>query len=339
MYTLNTDIPYLWYSTINPVLYTFNRQAMNSLSNSGNLALSAPAYPDMISHFVNSQDVKNSSRQLYGRTLRQYFGWIEKNKLQHTEVTRKDVLRYKDELLAGGYSPLTVGSYITAVRKFYSFAEANKYYPNIAKEIKTPKKKQVFEKETLTERESAALNQSAKASKSLRDYAIINLLQNTGLRTIEIIRANVEDITIRNGKRILLVQGKGRDSKDQIVVLTESAYSPIAEYLAGRPKAKNNEPLFIGEGNNNRGQRLTTRFISGLVKETMKSIGLDDRRYCAHSLRHTVGTLLYAKTGRLDQVQIALRHSNPATSQIYARKAIETATIENNPLELLEGIF
>lgn len=293
----------------------------------------------IIMHFLQSQDVKISSKDLYKRTLTQYFNWVSRNSLQHRDLTRKDVIRYKEDLLGAGHSPLTVGSYLTVVRKFYSFAEANKYYPNIAKEIKTPKKRQVFEKETLTETESSQLNAWAKENKSLRDHAIVTLLQSAGLRTIEVIRANVEDLTIRNGKRVMLVHGKGRDSKDQAVVLTESAYAPIAAYLATRPKAKNNEPLFISESNNNKGQRLTTRFISGLVKDGLKAIQLNDRRYTAHSLRHTVGTMIYAKTGRIDQVQTALRHSNPATSQIYARKAIEVASIENSPLELLEGIF
>lgn len=293
---------------------------------------------EIIKHFIDSQDVKTSSKQLYTRTLRQYFNWIDTRGLQHRAITRKDVLQYKEDLLASGCSPLTVGSYLTVVRKFYAFAEANKYYLNVATEIKTPKKSQVFEKETLTEEESARLNAWAK-SRAARDFAIINLVQSTGLRTIEVVRANIEDLTIRSGKRVLLIQGKGRDAKDQLVVLTETAYKPIADYLATRPKAKNNEPLFISGSNNNQGQRLTTRFISGLIKEALQAIGLNDRRYTAHSLRHTVGTLLYSKTGRIDQVQIALRHSNPATSQIYARKAIQTASIENSPLELLESIF
>jgi len=291
-------------------------------------------------HFIDSQDVKASSKQLYTRTLRQYFNWIASRGLQHGDITRKEVIQYKEDLLAGGYSPLTVGGYLTVVRKFYAFAEANKYYYNVAKEIKTPKKRQIFEKETLTLVESANLNTYVKENKSSRDYAIVNLIQATGLRTIEVVRANIEDITIRNGKRVLLVHGKGRDSKDQVIVLTDTAYKPIAEYLNNyRQKAKNNEALFISASRNNKGQRLTTRFISGLVKEGLQKIGLDDRRYTAHSLRHTVGTLLYAKTGRIDQVQIALRHSSPTTSQIYARKAIEIANIENNPLELLEGLF
>lgn len=294
---------------------------------------------DMTRHFIESRDVKASSKQLYGRTLRQYFNWIESGGLRHGQITRKDVLKYKEDLLGKGHSPLTVGNYLTVVRQFYAFAEANKYYPNVAKEIKAPKKSQVFLKEPLTEEEGARLNAWTKANKGARDYAIMNLLQNTGLRTIEVVRANIEDMTIRNGKRVLLIHGKARDAKDQLVVLTETVYRTLADYLATRPKARNNEPLFVSQSNNNKSQRMTTRHISGLCKEGLRAIGLDSRHYSAHSLRHTVGTLLYSKTGRLDQVQIGLRHSNPATSQIYARKAILDKSIEHSPLELLEGIF
>lgn len=300
----------------------------------------APVTAEQITkHFIDSQDVKGSSKALYTRTIRQYFTWIAARGYKHNEVTRKEIIQYKEELLAGGHSPLTVGSYLTVVRKFYAFAEANKYYPNVAKEIKTPRKNQLFEKETLTDTESTQLNTWAKDKKSIRDYAIANLIQSTGLRTIEVVRANVEDITIRSGKRVLMIQGKGHDTKDQPVVLTESAYKPIADYLATRPRAKNNEPLFTCVSNNNAGQRLTTRFISGLIKEGLQSIGLDDKRYTAHSLRHTVGTKIYELTGRIDLVQMALRHSSPVTSQIYARKAMAVANIKNNPLELLEGTF
>jgi len=313
-------------------LTVINNQAVNVIQN---IPVTAE---EITKHFIDSQDVKPSSKALYTRTLRQYFNWINNAGLLQKDITRKDVLQYKEELLGGGHSPLTVGSYLTVVRKFYAFAEANKYYYNVAKEIKTPKKNELFEKEILSDTEGIALNSWAQ-SKSLRDRAIVNLIQNTGLRCIEVIRANIEDLTLRNGKRVLLIQGKGRDAKDQLVVLTDSAYKPIAEYLAIRAKVKTNEPLFTSSSNNSKGHRLTTRFVSGLIKDGLKSIGLNDRRYTAHSLRHTVGSKIYAITGRIDQVQTALRHSSPVTSQIYARKAIKDASINNNPLELLEGLF
>lgn len=300
---------------------------------------STPTADQVCRQFIEDKDVTRSSKTTYTRTLRLYFDWIRRNHLQHGEVTRQHILKYKEDLLNSGYSPLTIAAYLTIVREFYAYTEANKYYPNVAAGIKAPKKKQVFEKEPLTEDESRKLNAWARANAATRDYAMLTLVQATGLRMIEVVRANIEDLTIRNGRRVLLVQGKGRDAKDQPVRLTDPAHTAVAEYLATRPAAKAQEPLFTSRSNNNLGRRLTTQHVSGMIKEALRAIGLDDRRYTAHSLRHTAGTLVYAKTGRTDQVQIALRHSSPVTSQIYARKAIQTATIEHSPLELLADLF
>ena len=78
--------------------------------------------------------------------------------------------------------------------------------------------------------------------KSLRDFAIVNLLLRTGLRTIEAVRADVGDITFKANRRILRVWGKGHDTKDDFVVLTDKTYLPIKNYLATRKGAKANEP-------------------------------------------------------------------------------------------------
>ena len=187
-----------------------------------------PTLSQIVENFINSQDVKPSSKALYTRTLKQYFNWITKENIDLSQVTRIELLKYKQDLLDNGLSPLTVGSYITVVRKFYEYAEANKIYPNVAKGIKTPRRKQQFKKQALTiDLGSELLNHFEHKAK--RDYAIVNLLIRTGLRTIEVSRANIEDITFKSGKRILLVHGKGRDEKDNFVVLTDKAYQPIRE--------------------------------------------------------------------------------------------------------------
>ena len=95
----------------------------------------------VVASFISTQDVKESSRSLYSRTLSQYFGWLEETGRlpRFVTLTRQDVLEYKDSLLASGLSALTVSSYVVAVRKFYEWAEAEKLYPNIAKGIKTPR--------------------------------------------------------------------------------------------------------------------------------------------------------------------------------------------------------
>ena len=111
----------------------------------------------LVATFISAQDVKESSRKLYTRTLSQFFVWMEKAKKNLSTLTRQDILAYKDYLQDEALSSLTIGSYITAVRKFYEWAEAEKFYPNIAKGIKTPRRVQAFKKQHLTDNKSSEL--------------------------------------------------------------------------------------------------------------------------------------------------------------------------------------
>jgi integrase/recombinase XerC/integrase/recombinase XerD len=292
----------------------------------------------LVDAFINSQDVKLSSKNLYKRTLKQYFNWVDTTNYLLNEIARPQLLEYKDYLLSSGMSSLTVGSYITSVRRFYEWTEANKYYPNVAKGIKTPKRKQQFKKQPLLPAQATALLNFYQ-DKALRDYAIISLLLRTGLRTIEVIRASVEDITFKGGQRVLLVQGKGRDEKDNFVLLTDKTYQPIAEYLATRGNISSSEPLFTSTSNNSKGDRLTTRTISYIAKEGLKAIGLDERSFTAHSLRHTTAVNILRAGGSLETAQFTLRHSNPATTQIYTATLNEERRLQNSGEALIDSLY
>lgn len=293
---------------------------------------------DLVNNFINSQDVKQSSKLLYRRTLKQYFNWVDKKQYLLSEIARPQLLEYKDELLLSGMSSLTVGSYITSVRRFYEWTEANKFYPNIAKGIKTPKRKQQFKKQPLLPAQATALLNHYQ-SKASRDYAIISLLLRTGLRTIEVIRASVEDITFKGTQRVLLVQGKGRDEKDNFVLLTDKTYQPIAQYLATRSNVNNSDPLFTSTSNNSKGERLTTRTISYIAKEGLKAIGLNERSFTAHSLRHTTAVNILRAGGSLETAQFTLRHSNPATTQIYTATLNEERRLQNSGEALIDSLY
>ncbi len=293
---------------------------------------------NLVDAFINSQDVKLSSKNLYRRTLKQYFNWVDTTNYLLNEIARPQLLEYKDYLLSSGMSSLTVGSYITSVRRFYEWTEANKYYPNVAKGIKTPKRKQQFKKQPLLPAQATALLNFYQ-DKALRDYAIISLLLRTGLRTIEVIRASVEDITFKGGQRVLLIQGKGRDEKDNFVLLTDKSYQPIAEYLATRGNISSSEPLFTSTSNNSKGDRLTTRTISYIAKEGLKAIGLDERSFTAHSLRHTTAVNILRAGGSLETAQFTLRHSNPATTQIYTATLNEERRLQNSGEALIDSLY
>lgn len=301
------------------------------------ITVSPQRIEELVDSFINSQDVKLSSKLLYRRTLKQYFNWVNKKNYLLSEIARPQLLEYKEELLLSGMSSLTVGSYITSVRRFYEFTEANKYYPNVAKGIKSPKRKQQFKKQPLLPAQATELLNYYQ-DKALRDYAIISLLLRTGLRTIEVIRASVEDITFKGSQRVLLVQGKGRDERDNFVILTDKTYQPIADYLATRT-ATGSAPLFISTSNNSKGDRLTTRTISYIAKEGLKAIGLDERSFTAHSLRHTAATSILRETGDLEQTRLFCRHSNPATTLIYTETLKEERRLKNSGEAVIDSLY
>jgi len=293
---------------------------------------------ELVDSFINSQDVKQSSKLLYRRTLKQYFNWVTKKAYLLSEIARPQLIEYKEELLASGMSSLTVGSYITSVRRFYEWTEANKFYPNVAKGIKAPKRRQQFKKQPLLPAQATALLNYYQ-DKALRDYAIITLLLRTGLRTIEVIRASVEDITFKGSQRVLLIQGKGRDEKDNFVLLTDKTYQPIADYLATRGNVNSSEALFTSTSNNSNGERLSTRTISYIAKEGLKAIGLDERAFTAHSLRHTTAVNILRAGGSLEMAQFTLRHSNPATTQIYTATLNEERRLQNSGEALIDSLY
>lgn len=292
----------------------------------------------LVANFVSGLDVKESSRSLYTRTITQYFKWLQDEGKDINSLTRADILEYKDSLLSSGLSALTIGSYIVAVRKFYEWAEAEKIYPNIAKGIKTPKRVQAFKKQHLTDTKSGELLAHFQTL-SLRDYAIVNLILRTGLRTIEVVRADIGDITFKGERRILKIWGKGHTEKDDFVILTEKAYQPIKDYLETRKGAKQGEPLFTSNSRQNAGERLTTRTISKICKEGLQAIGLDGKEFTAHSLRHTTAVAILKHGGSITDVQEVLRHTSPVTSQIYTESVKEEMRLENAPEAMLDGAF
>ena len=297
----------------------------------------------LVARFIAEEDIAQSSRALYSRTLTQFFLWMERTgKLPLfalKQIDRTDILLYKDSLQEAGLSPLTIGSYMVVVRKFFTALESYNIYPNIAKGIKAPKKEKGFRKAHLTDSKSSELLKYAKENNTLRDFAIINLMLRTGLRTIEVVRADIGDITYKGDTRVLLVWGKGHDRKDNFVVLTDKAYLPIKEYLNTRKGAKAGEPLFSSESIRNRGGRLTTRTISGLCKEDFRAIGIDSHEYTAHSLRHTTACAILKHGGQLTDAQGVLRHASPVTTQIYTESIKEEMRLQRAPEAMLDAAF
>jgi len=272
---------------------------------------------DLVEKFLASLDIKPQSKVTYRKALKQYFNYIKSN--PGLKFNRSCVIEYKAYLISI-YSACTVSSYLTAVKEFYKFLEAEKICPNIAIGIKGLKCQRGSLKDALTINQvKCVLEKSGQKNiDEKRNYALINLLIRTGLRTIEAERANIEDIKQECGDAILFIQGKGRDQKDSFVVLTEATYEPIREYINFRNNAQPSDPLFVSHSNRNSDGRLTTRSISRIVKTAFIEVGLNSKRLTAHSTRHTAITLALLGGATIQEAQSFARHQNINTTLIYA---------------------
>ena len=146
---------------------------------------------------------------------------------------------------------------------------------------------------------------------------MLTLMITGGLRTIEVVRADISDLRNIGECTALFVQGKGREEKTEYIKISPEVERAIRTYLTKRGSKDESEPLFTSTSNNNAGQRLTTRTVSEIVKGRLKSAGYDSNRLTAHSLRHTAVTLSLLAGKDITEVQQFARHSNIATTMIY----------------------
>lgn len=272
---------------------------------------------ELLERFLAALDVKPKTKETYRKALNQFFYWRDSSGSDGS--TRAEILAYKNFLM-DNYAAATVSAYLTAVRSFYRWLEAEKVFPNIAAGIKGAKSAKGYRKDTLTKAQAKAILEGIDRSTNSgrRNYALVNLLLRTGLRTIEAERANMEDIRQEAGQALLYIQGKGRDSKDDFIILTPATLDPIREYIAATGGRKPQQPIFTSESHRNPGKRLTTRSISRIVKNTLRNAGIDSDRITAHSLRHTAITFSLLNGATLQEAQAMARHSNIQTTLVYA---------------------
>lgn len=285
----------------------------------------------LMQKFIDALDVdSDNSRNTYKRQIKQFFQYLSETGLINSmnKLTVDDIVKYK-HFLSERVSTTTANGYLTAVRKFYAWLEAKRIFPNIAKTVKNFKKDKGHKRDDLSilQVKKILAEVRREKEKGLRDYAIINLMARTGLRDIEVSRAQIKDIRQKGGETVLYIQGKGRSSKSEFVVLTEGSLKPIQEYLQERPSCNSEEPLFTSIANRNKGQAMTTRSISRLVKEVMRKAGITSSKISAHSLRHTAITLAIDNGASLVEAQAMARHSDPKTTMQYFhnKKRIENA--------------
>lgn len=200
----------------------------------------------------------------------------------------------------------------SSLRGFFNFLTVKKHLlaENPLKELETPQQKKSKPK-FLTLEQSINLLESIDGKFRERDYCIITLFLNCGLRLSELVGLNVNDISPENYIRVL-----GKGNKERIIYLNEACLYAISEYLKARPNdgLADRDALFISSHK----KRMSPSMVQKLVYKYLERIGLDSQGYSCHKLRHTAATLMY-QHGNVDVLvlQDILGHSNLSTTQIY----------------------
>ena len=270
----------------------------------------------LVTQWIDFMSVRPQSIKTYKNTIRCMFQYFQSNNI--TRPIRQDVKNWL-EYLKSKYKPSTCNLYLSSCKLFFRFLAQENLYPNIADNIKGCKIGHDRKKEALDVEQSRRLIDSISGHtlKAMRDKAIISLMLSAGLRTVEIIRANIEDLRMVDGAVYLYVVGKGRDEKERVLVASQ-VLENIKTYLKERGVKDGKAPLFASASSRNFGERLTTASISRLVKLQLIEAGLKNEYLTAHSLRHTCATQALLNGESLANVQMILRHQNISTTMIYA---------------------
>lgn len=272
---------------------------------------------DFYTRFISYIDASPKTIQTYTRAIRQFAKWLSFKGINQPK--REDILEFREELKLK-HKPTTVQNYITTVRLFFQWTEQEGLYSNIADHIKGAKLDKNHKKDYLTSHQVKKVLQGTKENSiyGLRNYAILALMFTGGLRTIEVRRANIEDLRTVGNNTVLYLQGKGKEEKTDYIKLMPEVEDAIRTYLTARKAVDCKEPLFTSLSNNSKGARISTRSISGIVKEAFKKSGFNSDKLTAHSTRHTAVTLALLGGQSLQEVQQFARHTNITTTQIYA---------------------
>lgn len=234
----------------------------------------------MIDAFVASKHIADNSKRTYRNALRRLFEFFAAESV--TMPTEESVMDFINKLAAQKKAAATIRLYTTTVKNFFSWTARKGYYPNVAADVRLNlKKSTTHNKKALSQKQAQDLLSAVKGNTliALRDRAIIALALQTGVRTVEIERANIGDLYSDGSDWYLDVQGKGRIQKDATVRIAPQTAKLILRYLDLRGEADDDASIFVSTArNSSRGKRLSAQSVGKLIKAYMKSVGIVDKK-------------------------------------------------------------
>jgi len=264
----------------------------------------------------------------YETDLRHFFNYINKNSntksMAFGQIDFHVIRAYLGGLFKR-YKKTTISRKLSAIRTFFLFLEKNNLIEgNPAAEISSPKQGSYIPEYLNVDDMFRLLDAPEPATVTeIRNQAILELLYSCGIRVSELTGMNLSDIDFK--ERLVRVIGKG--NKERIVPVGKKALTVIEKYLdrtvSLRKKIRNSpdsgkKPLFL----NNRGERLSSRSVSSIIKKFVREYGLVND-ITPHSIRHTFATHLLDSGADLRSVQELLGHASLSTTQKYTHVSLD----------------
>lgn len=245
-------------------------------------------------------------------------------------ISLNDAYEYMDFLKTErNNNPASRARKCSSLKGYFNFLHKNKHSlsTNPMDMLEVPKQKKALPK-YLTLEQSIELLNSVEGQYKERDYCIITLFLNCGLRVSEMAGLNYTDVRQDGTIRVV-----GKGNKERVIYLNQACIDAISNYMKVRPvdDVKDKRALFISRNHN----RMSVKTIQAMVYKYLSKIGLDAQGYSCHKLRHTAATLMYQHGGvDIRVLKDVLGHENLGTTEIYTHLSSQQMkdAAESNPL-------
>jgi len=302
--------------------------AIDTLTPATDTGLDA-AFTEFLRSDVANGDASKDTVRSYRGQVAAWTAWCREQGIDRATATADDVKHYHQWLIDRRCKPASIRWMLSIVRRFYEAARtAGLSGDNPAAGVKSPRVRQAAEDfkylsdEQLQSLLAAVPNPEETGGlervKRARNLLLLMMMALHGLRTVEVYRANVEDLLERGEHTALLVRGKTRD---RLVYLRPDTARWLKAYLEVRgqvPADSSGTPVFAALGNRAGRGRIGRRHIRQITDHYLRLAGLKRPGISNHALRHTAGTLGYLHTRDLRAVQEMLGHADPRMTAKYA---------------------
>lgn len=257
--------------------------------------------------FIKYLDVDEKTLKAYKVGIDCFMGFLKENNI--TNPTRDDVIAFRDYLRAT-YCSNTINTYMVGVRRMFKYLSICGLYANLAEDVKGARYSSTPKKQIIPDE---GISYIYKNLTDKREIALFSLLITTGLRGVEISRAEITDIDIFNGEAVLWVQCKKHDEKDEYVKLSPEVYQNLFDYIGDRKSGY----IFISTSNNNKGQGISTKTIRDIIKDIFNRFGYTGDSYSLHCTRRSSATSMYLAGVDITSIQQILHHKSQNTTLRY----------------------